>query len=121
MIDGRLSDEEIAQCISSLDILVCAYRDGTQSGVVSAAYALGVPVIVSDSGGLPEQAGYGEYAYVVKAGDPKRLVEGLSLLLNNREMRAILANRAKQYADTHLAWNALATNLLRFLHEGKCA
>jgi len=121
VINKWLSHEEIAQFISSLDVLVCAYRDGTQSGVVSAAYALGVPVIVSDSGGLPEQAGYGEYACVVKAGCSNSLLEGLSRVLNSPQTRMSLAETAKKYADQYLLWKALAKNLLRLINEGKCA
>ena len=115
VINRWLTHQEIAKYICSTDILVCAYRDGTQSGVASAAYALGVPVIVSDSGGLPEQAGYGEYALVVKAGDSKSLAQGITSLLTNKDERERLSSNALAHARRSLSWEILAKKLVGFL------
>lgn len=119
VINKWLSHEEIAQCISSLDVLVCAYRDGTQSGVVSAAYALGVPVIVSDSGGLPEQAGYGKYALISKAGDFRSLMECVRNLLNDSSLIMKITNESRKHSTENLSWSVLAKRLIGFFESGK--
>jgi glycosyltransferase involved in cell wall biosynthesis len=50
----HLSNRELCSIIQESKIIVCPYRDATQSGVVMTALALNTPIIVSDQGGLPE-------------------------------------------------------------------
>ncbi|MDF4201842.1 glycosyltransferase family 4 protein [Maribacter sp. SA7] len=49
-----LSNLEIAEIINKSKIVICPYIDATQSGVVMTAYGLGCPVLVTNTGGLPE-------------------------------------------------------------------
>jgi glycosyltransferase involved in cell wall biosynthesis len=50
----HLSNLELCNIIQESKIIVCPYRDATQSGVVMTALALNTPIIVSNQGGLPE-------------------------------------------------------------------
>jgi glycosyltransferase involved in cell wall biosynthesis len=54
LIDRYLSNSDAAALFRSASVVVCPYRDATQSGVVLSAFAFGVPVIASAVGGLPE-------------------------------------------------------------------
>lgn len=49
-----LSNNDLANVMSNSKLIICPYRDATQSGVVMAAYALECPVLVTPVGGLPE-------------------------------------------------------------------
>lgn len=51
---NHLSNEEICEIVRQSKVIVCPYRDATQSGVVMTSLALSTPVIVSNQGGLPE-------------------------------------------------------------------
>ena len=51
---NHLSNVEICEIIRQSKLIVCPYRDATQSGVVMTSLALSTPVIVSNQGGLPE-------------------------------------------------------------------
>jgi glycosyltransferase involved in cell wall biosynthesis len=51
---NHLSNFEICEIIQKSKIIVCPYRDATQSGVVMTSLALHTPIIVSNQGGLPE-------------------------------------------------------------------
>jgi glycosyltransferase involved in cell wall biosynthesis len=51
---NHLSNFEICEIIQKSILIVCPYRDATQSGVVMTSLALHTPVIVSNQGGLPE-------------------------------------------------------------------
>jgi glycosyltransferase involved in cell wall biosynthesis len=51
---NHLSNFEVCEIIQNSKIIVCPYRDATQSGVVMTSLALHTPVIVSNQGGLPE-------------------------------------------------------------------
>ena len=50
----HLSNQELCTIIQASKIIVCPYRDATQSGVIMTALALNTPIIVSNQGGLPE-------------------------------------------------------------------
>ena len=51
---NHLSNFEVCEIIQKSKIIVCPYRDATQSGVVMTSLALHTPIIVSNQGGLPE-------------------------------------------------------------------
>ena len=51
---NHLSNFEVCEIIQKSILIVCPYRDATQSGVVMTSLALHTPVIVSNQGGLPE-------------------------------------------------------------------
>lgn len=55
VINRWLSDDELEQLIASATVVVLPYREASQSGIVPLARALGVPVVVTPVGGLPEQ------------------------------------------------------------------
>ena len=54
-INRWLSDVEFLDLISGANRVICLYKEASQSGVVSAAQSLKVPLLVSDIGGLPNQ------------------------------------------------------------------
>lgn len=52
-----LSDEDFDAWVAAADAIVLPYRVSWSSGALARAQALGTPAIVSDAGGLAEQAG----------------------------------------------------------------
>lgn len=52
--DRFVPDEEVKYYFSAADFLVLPYRTATQSGVTQIAYRFGLPMVVTDVGGLPE-------------------------------------------------------------------
>ena len=63
--DRLISDDEAVELFSLASLLVLPYRDATQSALVAAAYYWGVPVIVTNSGALPEYVAEGETGWIV--------------------------------------------------------
>jgi glycosyltransferase involved in cell wall biosynthesis len=57
LIEDYVSDEDFDAWIQAADLLVLPYRRSWSSGALARAQRLGTPAIVSDVGGLPEQAG----------------------------------------------------------------
>jgi glycosyltransferase involved in cell wall biosynthesis len=71
--EGYQPDEDVEALFKAADVVVLPYRSATQSGVTHVAYALGVPVITTDVGGLAETVVPGETGLVVPPGDPAAL------------------------------------------------
>jgi glycosyltransferase involved in cell wall biosynthesis len=55
--EGYVSDEDFDVWLQAADTLLLPYRTIASSGVVARARVLGTPVVVTDVGALPEQAG----------------------------------------------------------------
>ena len=73
LLDRYLPDDEVEAVFKAADVAVLPYRSATQSGVTHVAYALGVPVITTDVGGLAETVTDGVTGLVVPPGDTEAL------------------------------------------------
>jgi glycosyltransferase involved in cell wall biosynthesis len=77
LLDHYLPDEEVEAVFKAADVVVLPYRSATQSGVTHVAYALGVPVILTDVGGLGETVRGEETGLVVPPESPEALAEAV--------------------------------------------
>jgi glycosyltransferase involved in cell wall biosynthesis len=67
------------------------------------ALALGVPVAVSDAGGLPETVSHGETGWIWRAGDVTAWREGLDYALANPALARMLAERGRAFVEAVFA------------------
>jgi glycosyltransferase involved in cell wall biosynthesis len=81
LLDRRIDDAEADALFRRASLLVLPYRDATQSALIAAAYAYGLPVIVTRTGALPEYVIEGETGWVVAPGDAAALARALSACL----------------------------------------
>jgi glycosyltransferase involved in cell wall biosynthesis len=72
-------------------------------------------VIVSDSGGLPEQVEYGKCGLITKAGDAQSLSAAIMRLYEDENLRQILVRNAREYIEHSINWDNLARKLADFL------
>ena len=77
-VDRYVDDAELASFVSRAEVLVLPHRAASQSGLVPLARLVGTPLVVTDAGGLAEQAGPG--AAVARCED----AGGLATLLERR-------------------------------------
>jgi len=77
VLDRYIPDEEVEALFKAADVVVLPYRSATQSGVTHVAYALGVPVITTNVGGLAETVRPGETGLVVPPENPAALAEAI--------------------------------------------
>ena len=77
LLERYLSDADVEAAFKAADVVVLPYRSATQSGVTHVAYALGVPVITTDVGGLAETVRAGETGLVVPPEDPDALAAAI--------------------------------------------
>lgn len=77
LLDRYIPDGEVEALFKAADVTVLPYRSATQSGVTHVAYALGVPVITTDVGGLAETVRPGQTGLVVPPGDAAELADAI--------------------------------------------
>ena len=85
LYDSFVAEEDVRYWFSVADAVVLPYKTATQSGVTQVAYNFGVPLIVTDVGGLAEIVPDGRVGFVVRpeasavASVIERLYEGDTL------------------------------------------
>jgi glycosyltransferase involved in cell wall biosynthesis len=114
MRDRRVLDEEADALFRSASLLVLPYRDATQSALVAAAYAFGVPAVVTDAGALPEYVVPGGTGWVVPAGDVAALAAALrQALVDPARLRQMGEAGREWFARERQAEQATLTALWR--------
>lgn len=73
----HISNEQLVQLASEARIVVCPYRDATQSGVLMTAFACWAGVIASDVGAFPEFIQSGINGELCKADDAEELADAI--------------------------------------------
>lgn len=98
------------QWLPEADVLVLSSTTEGLGSSVLAAMALGVPVVATRVGGIPEllESGGG---VLVPAGDPARFAVGVQQVLTDSELRQAIIRKAKQEAE-RFSVNAMAERVL---------
>ena len=99
--------EDVSRYFAAADLLVLPYRHVSQSGVLFLALALGLPVIATRVGGLPEVIRDGESALLVSPESPAELATAVTRALADPELRARLAAGGRAVAAQY-AWPGIA-------------
>lgn len=106
MLDRYLPDSEVEAVLKAADVVVLPYRSATQSGVTHVAYALGVPVITTDVGGLSETVKPGVTGLVVPPENEQALADAIVDYFE-RDMGQGLRSGVAALRASH-SWQALA-------------
>ena len=112
-VDERfIPAEDIPALFSRCAVTVLPYLDATQSGVAAMAFSFGRPVIASATGALPEVVRDGETGLLVPPGDADSLAQAINRLISDRGLWTTLAQGARRYANSDLAWPNIAKKTL---------
>jgi len=113
ILAGYVEHDEVLSILKSSDIFVMPSRqEGTPIALLEAA-AIGVPILATSSGGIPELVENGKQALLVPPGDSPALAAGLLELSQNPKRRRDLAMQAQAHVRAAFSLEAqvLATRL----------
>ncbi len=109
-LPGMINDP--AALLGVLDACVLASRtEGTPMSLIE-AMALGVPVLATSVGGIPELLGQGSAGRLVAPGDAESLAEGLMQLHDEVETTRMLARAARERIERVYDINAVTDRYL---------
>ena len=103
-----LPETEMAAALRAASVVVLPYRSIDNSGVVSAALAIGAGLILSDVGGFRELHALHGVGELVPAGDPAALAEAVAAVLSDHDREQALRDRSARAAAGTLGWTAIA-------------
>ena len=113
IINRFIPGGELAQLLAGSRVVVCPYRDATQSGVVMSAYAFHRPVIVTNVGALSKVVEEGKTGFVVEPNNAAALAEAMKRTLRNDDpLREALAYVDEVYHKGEKSWEAITRRIL---------
>ena len=110
-----IRDSQVKVFFSAADVAVLPYRSATQSGISSIAYQFGLPMIVTDVGGLKGTVGDRGTGIVASAPEPQVIREEILRYFADPRLRQSCQEaigREKQ----RLSWESFCQSLTGFAH-----
>ena len=101
---------ELAGLVSNSLFVVCPYKDATQSGVVQTAFALGVPIIATNVGALPDMIKDNVYGKIIPPCDVESLASVMIDLIQNTEKLNLFKNNIKSQWLSSMSWKPIVEN-----------
>lgn len=95
-----LSGVESYEALPEADVFLLPSDNESFGLAALAAMAVGIPVIGTDAGGLPEVVKHGECGYLLPVGDADGLAERCAEILRDRERRREMGEAAQKRAQS---------------------
>lgn len=117
IINRYISDTEVADLFLKSKVVVLPYIEGSQSGVISIAYAFEKPVVVTKVGSIPEVVIDGVTGYIVPPKDPVSLAERILRLLRDDNLRKQMGRNGYLKMKKDLSWDEVAEKTINVYKE----
>jgi glycosyltransferase involved in cell wall biosynthesis len=104
--------EDIRRFHTTVDVLVSCSDDEPLGTAVLESMSMDRPVVVSNSGGLPELIRDGETGIVVPAGDANAIAVAITTLWKSNEFRNLIVANARSYVRDSLDFRQCAASLV---------
>jgi len=96
--EGKVTEEEKIDLMSNCSFLVCPTLADYHPIVLLEAQALGVPVIATRVGAIPEMVINGETGLLVEPNNELELAKAMETLLNDDALRLSFSRKAREFA-----------------------
>lgn len=114
---GWCSQDKVNEIVSKSDLyILLSIEEGFNNSVLQAQY-LGVPCIVSNTGGLPENVLNGITGYVVNRYETIHTAELITKLINDRPLLIKLGKQAKKRVVENFSLDEQINNYIEFFNN----
>ena len=103
---GRVSSDRMLDALVSADIYLTTSRNEGFGMAIAEAMQLGLPVVASDAGAIPELVQHGVTGLLCDRDRPKAFVAALQQLAASAPLREQLREAARQRIAVHCSWDA---------------
>jgi glycosyltransferase involved in cell wall biosynthesis len=111
IVNRWIGESEINRIFSQADMVILPYTSASQSGVIPIAAGLGMPVIATNVGGIPEQIDNGRTGLLVEPGSVDQLKEAIQLLLENPNKGRLLGKNLKREFLEKRNWASISDQI----------
>jgi glycosyltransferase involved in cell wall biosynthesis len=110
--DDYVPNEEVGIYFAASDCAVLPYRSATQSGIIQIAYALDLPVIATDVGGLSEVIQNGVTGYIIPPDNPQEVSKAVQAFYDTGGRSAFVENIRSERGK--YSWEGLIAAITSF-------
>jgi len=116
---GHVEPEKIYEYLALADVFVRASRSEGLGSSFLEAMAVGLPIIGTPVGGIPDFLKNGETGLFCKVDDPEDLAEKIKLLLTNEALCQKIARNGQKLVQENYAWGKISEKMKQiFLQLG---
>jgi len=108
---GFVPHEQVAGLLGAADVLAMPSRYEELGTALVEGMQAGLPIVASDTGGIPQVIEHGRTGLLVPPGDPEALAAALTRIIHDRTLAARLGNAASREAAKY-DWSDLARRVL---------
>jgi len=116
---GRVPNDKVPEYINKMDVFgVPSTEDSESFGVAAVeSMACGVPVVVSNVGGLPEVVIEGKTGFVVPKENPEELAKAMMALVEDEEKRKTMGLAGIEHVKENYNWIDNANGMLELYDQ----
>lgn len=104
---GEIDPDKVDQYYRDAAVFVLPSIEGEgMPNVVLEAMSWGLPVVTTDSGGLPTLVADGDTGYLIPMRDANALATAIGRLLHDSEKRETMGTAARQYVHDNHSWDS---------------
>jgi glycosyltransferase involved in cell wall biosynthesis len=107
----------VASLLKEVDLFVFPSLQDNMPYAVMEAQLAGVPVVVTDAGGIPEMVKNGETGLVAPKKDSHTLYLNIKNLMENKQLRDSLSNNGKNWAINNWSIEKMIHNTVTVYHQ----
>jgi len=104
--------DQVRQYIASLDVYALASGIDMSPLTLQEAQLMKIPVIATNTGGIPELMKDEETGFLVQRGDYNAWIEKIRLLLNDKRLAEKFGENGRQFVETEFSWEKMAKDFL---------
>lgn len=109
---GSLPYKDLVESLAQCDIVVLASHEEANPRCIIEGYALGLPAIATDVGGVNEELLDGKTGILVKDNDFEALGKAMVKLASDRELRERMGAEGKRLLGTLPTWEEVSKSVL---------
>ena len=114
---GTKNPQEIVEILSITDIFVnLSYSEGFGITVLEAG-AVGVPIIATKVGGVPELIKDYETGIIINPGDREHLYNAIGAIIDNSDLRKKLSNNIRSHVKNNYSWDVVIMKYAQLFRE----
>ncbi|MEK6817118.1 MAG: glycosyltransferase [Nanoarchaeota archaeon] len=113
IVDSYVPNEEVGKYYCASDVVVLPYVSATSSGIVQTAFGFNIPVIVTNTGGLPEVVIDGKTGYIVPTENSTELAK--SVLRYYREKDSVDFSKNIEEDKKRFEWSRMVELIESFM------
>jgi glycosyltransferase involved in cell wall biosynthesis len=114
---GHIPDEKLLEHYETAGLFVFPSHFETSPNVIMEAMSIGLPIVTTRIGGIPDMITHHETGILVEVGNAPALAEAINYVLNNPTVAEVLGSNARIEASNRFRENIVAEKIVKYYYQ----